>query len=95
MIKITGIEEIQKTLADAQKALSDIDGILGTISFDPHSPESIEMAISHVERLIDNRVYVYKNNNLVRDIIIGLKEKYRDIIIEKASIERMRSDCNG
>ena len=64
MFKITGLDKISRDLEDAQKALSEMDGELGSVSFDPHDPASIEAAVQEVERLIDERLGSYASNRL-------------------------------
>lgn len=50
MLKITGLDKLQKELKEAERALSELDGELGVINFDPHDPASIEAAIHSVNR---------------------------------------------
>lgn len=57
MIKITGFDKLEGQLRDAaQKALEGLDGEMGTVSFNPHDPASIEAAVQEMERLVDERV---------------------------------------
>ncbi|MDH1767359.1 hypothetical protein N5D37_17280 [Comamonas aquatica] len=56
MFKITGLDKLQKNLKDAQRALSELDGELGVVNFDPNDPASIEGAIQSVNRMIDDRL---------------------------------------
>lgn len=89
MIKIKGLDSLQKTLAEAQKALESVDGELGTLSFDPNDPESIEAAIIESERLVDDRLSAYTKNPIVRSLIDQLKESFRNSVIEKAASARL------
>ncbi|MEW7002118.1 hypothetical protein M5585_27965 [Serratia ureilytica] len=59
MFKITGLDKLQKNLKDAQRALSELDGELGVVNFDPHDPASIEGAIQSVNRMIDERLGIF------------------------------------
>ena len=45
MINIHGLDKLQKDLDDLQNILSNLDGELGSVRFDPHNPSSIEGAI--------------------------------------------------
>jgi ferredoxin len=45
MLKISGLDSLTKELDDAQKALADLDGSIGSVSFDPSDPADIERAI--------------------------------------------------
>jgi hypothetical protein len=92
MFKITGLDKLSSDLEDAQKAMSAIDGDLGSVSFDPHDPASIEAAIQEVERLIDERLGSYASNPIVGPLVEGMKEQYRQGIIDKAAAARTGED---
>lgn len=62
MFKITGLDKLQKNLKDAERALSELDGELGVVNFDPNDPASIEGAIQSVNRMIDERLGEYSSN---------------------------------
>lgn len=89
MIKISGLNELSRQLKDAQKALSALDGELGSVNFDPTDPASIEAAIALVETTIDEKIGRYANNPIVRPLAQEMKEKYREAIIDKASAARL------
>lgn len=89
MIKIDGFKQLDKQLKDAQKILDDLDGELGTVSFDPNDPSSIEMAIQEVESMIDDRVGVYSSNAIIGPLAEQMKEQYREAILEKATAARL------
>ena len=88
MFKITGLDKLSSDLEDAQKAVSAIDGELGSVSFDPHDPASIEAAIQEVGRLVDERLGSYASNPIVGSLAEGMKEQYRQGIIDKAASAR-------
>lgn len=56
MIKISGFEELGRELEDAQKALAELEGDLGSVNFIPDDPESIEAAIQSMEQIVDEKV---------------------------------------
>jgi hypothetical protein len=56
MFKISGLQEMQDQLAQAQQALKAIDGEVGTVNFDPHDPVSVECAIRSMEVMIDGKL---------------------------------------
>jgi hypothetical protein len=91
MLKITGLEELSKQLTDVQKALAALDGGLGTVSFNPRDPASIEAAIQQIEGTIEERLADFASNPIVRPIADELKEKYRQAIIDQAAAARMNS----
>ena len=92
MVKIEGLDELTRDLADAQKALSAIDGELGSVSFDPHDPGSIDAAIQEVERLVDEQLGAYAANALVGPIAQSMKAQYRQAIIDQAAAARVGED---
>ena len=89
---IKGLDKLQRDLAQAQKALQELDGELCSVKFDPYDPASIEQAIQHVVDVIDNRVGVYESNPIVGPIIENMKEHYRTGIIERAANARMMGE---
>ncbi len=89
MFKITGLDKLTKTLQDAQKALSSLDGEIGTVNFDPNDPATIQAAIQRVEDLIDERVAPYSSNSIVGPLAEQAKEHFRQSIIEKAAAARL------
>ena len=92
MLKITGLDKLQKELKEAGQALSDLDGELGVVNFDPHDPASIEAAIQSVMRMIDSRIEPYADNPFVRSLADQTKENFRETILQKAAEARLHSD---
>lgn len=92
MLKITGIDKLQKELKQAEQALSELDGELGVVKFDPHEPSSIEAAIQSVNQMIDNRIEPYIDNPIVGPLAVQMKEIYRESILQKAAEARLQSD---
>lgn len=92
MLKITGIDKLQKELKQAEQALSELDGELGVVKFDPHEPASIEAAIQSVNQMIDNRIEPYIDNPIVGPLAVQMKEIYRENILQKAAEARLQSD---
>ena len=96
MFKMSALDNLSRQLTDAQKALDVLDGELGTVSFDPDDPASIEAAIQSVETIIDEKLGPYANNPIIAPLAEEMKEKYRDAIIDRASEARLkRSDDNA
>ena len=84
MLKVTGLDKLQRQLEDAQRAFKALDGQLATVHFDPDKPDSIEAAIRTMESAIDDKVAPYRDNAMVASIVPQLKEKYRAAILERA-----------
>lgn len=92
MIKITGLDNLQRELKKAQEALSELDGELGTVAIDPEDPASIDQAIAAMERIIDTKVAGYENNEFIGPLAEELKENCRSIILDKAAEARLKGD---
>ena len=91
-MKIKGFEKLSKTLKDAERALAELDGQLGEVSFNPFDPASIEAAIQEIEYMIDRRLGSYSKNPMIGPMIAGLKEQYRAGITERAAQARLEGD---
>lgn len=89
MIKISGLDELSKQLDQAQEALEELDGELGVVNFNPDDPASIEAAIQDVEAMIDAKAQRWADNPLVAQVVDGMKEQYRQAIIDRASAARL------
>ncbi|MAC35346.1 hypothetical protein [Parahaliea mediterranea] len=92
MFKIAGLDKLQKEFKEAERALSELDGELGVVNFDPHDPASIEAAINSVYQMIDERTAEYASNSIVGPLVDQMKEKYREHILRKAAETRLKSD---
>lgn len=92
MLKITGLDKLQKELKEAEQALNELDGELGVVNFDPHDPASIEVAIQSVNRMIDSRIESHAENPIVESLADQMKESYRDNILQKAAEARLQSE---
>ena len=87
-MQLKGFDELSKQLEEAQAALASLDGELGTVSFDPNDPASIECAIQSVFAIVDERVQAYSENSIVASLAENMKESYRNAIIAKAAESR-------
>ncbi len=91
MIKIKGLNKLSQQLKDAEKALSGIDGDIGTVNFNPNDPASIEAAIQEVENMIDEKLSQYEHNPIVASLAESMKEQYREGIVQRAAEERLKN----
>ncbi|HCY56462.1 MAG TPA: hypothetical protein DF715_13400 [Oceanicaulis sp.] len=94
MVKIEGFDKLNRDIKDAQKALDELGDELGTVSFNPDDPVSIEGAIATMEQTIDQRVGRYARNSIIGPLITELKETYRQAILDKAAEARSNSSDN-
>lgn len=99
VFEIKGFDELGKTLNELQKLTNELDGELGVIQYDPESAESIELAIVEMERMVDKKFENYATNAVARNMADGIKQAYRQMILDKASEARVNreneEDGNG
>lgn len=91
-MKILGLDSLQKQLGELEKAMTELDGELGSVSFDPEDPASIDQAIRKMETVIDNRIGSYAGNDMVAGIVDATKEQFRVSILERAAKARLESE---
>lgn len=92
VIKMSGLDNLTNQLEEAQKAIAEMNGEIGTVSFDPSDPMSIEQAVKSVEAMIDTRLGNYSQNPIIGPLIDDMKEQYRAGILEKAAEARLKGD---
>jgi hypothetical protein len=95
MAQVTGFESVVRELEDAQKALEEIGGELGSVNFDPHDPASVEAAIQSMEALIDEKLGRYAGNSIISPLAVEMKQKYRAGIVDKAAEARLEDDARS
>lgn len=91
-MKITGLEEIQKSISELEKALGELDGNIASLQFDPHDPQSIEQAIQTAHQAIDERIARFANNEIVAGMVADLKENIRAEVLERAAAARLSEE---
>lgn len=89
MFKIEGLDRLEKELKEAEMALKELDGELGTVSYDPEEPASLQSAIAQAERIIDERVGRYAKNKFVAPLVDQAKEHFREAILDRAARARL------
>jgi hypothetical protein len=92
MSRITGLNKLSRNLDEAIKAMEALDGELAAVTFDPNDPSGIEAAILKVETIVDERVGPYVSNPIVKQIVRGMKEQYREALLERAAAARLGSE---
>ena len=89
MFKISGLDQLTKQLEQAQRAIEELDGQFGTVTFDPNDPASIDAAIQQANAALDAKVATWENNPLVAQLAEGMKEQFRESIIQRAAEARL------
>lgn len=80
-VELSGFEELQKTLSDAQRAIESLDGELATLRVDPNNPQ---VAVAEMERAVDAKLAPYRGNPIVEQIAEASKEHFRNGILQQA-----------
>ena len=84
-----GLEKLQRQLAEASKALENIGGELGSVTFNPHDPGSIEAAMAQIDAMIDEKLGAYSSNPLIGPLSEQMKASYREQLLERAAAARL------
>lgn len=92
MVKITGLDGVSKSLNEASKALEGLQENLGSVSFDPHDPASIDRAMREVDAMVDDKLGDYSSNAIIGPLAEQMKEQYRAAIRERAAAARLEAD---
>ena len=83
-IHLDGFDELSKQLEELQAAVSELDGELGSVQFDPGSDAEVQQAIRAAERMIDDRLARFRSNPLVQGVGEQTKQRFREQIVTRA-----------
>jgi hypothetical protein len=92
---LKGLDALMRKMSDLERAAAVLDGEIANVSFDPHDPQSIELAIQKMEAEIDERVGHYDQNEIVQGIVAEMKERYRQAILDQAASARSEGDSEA
>ncbi|WP_249976773.1 hypothetical protein [Vreelandella olivaria] len=87
-MSLKGLDDLKRKLQELQKVADELDGNIANLSFEPHDPQSIDLAIQRMEAAVDEKVGDYRDNNMVEDLVLAIKERYRQAIIDRAAEAR-------
>ena len=90
-VELSGFDELQKNLAEAQRAMESLNGELTTLHIDPDNPQS---AIAEMEGAVDAKLAPYQGNSIVEKFAEVTKEHFRKGILERAE-EAKRKATEG
>ena len=91
-MKITGFDALTRKIKELEKAVTNLDGDIASLTFNPHDPQSIERAIQELNAAVDEKVAGYAHNEIVASIAEELKENGRNTILERASAARLEGE---
>lgn len=91
-MKLEGLDSVIQQMNELERAVSNLDGDLANLEFDPYDPQSIEQAVQELYAVIDKRVSSYSRNEIVISIADAIKENGRKAILESAAAARMEGE---
>jgi hypothetical protein len=94
-MQIKGLDEVMRKMKEFELATAALDGDITSVDFDPHDPQSIEVAIQRMEAAIDERVSEYSRNDMVQNLVAEVKERYRRTILDRAAAARLEGDADS
>lgn len=94
-MQIKGLDELMRKMKELELATAALDGDITSVGFDPHDPQSIELAIQSMEAAVDGRVSDYSKNDMVQNLIGEVKERYRQAILDRAAAARLKGDADS
>jgi hypothetical protein len=84
MASVTGLDQLQRELAEAQAAFAAMNGEIGKLKFDPADPASVAAAVRTMERMVNNKLRRYASNPIVGPFISKSKEAFASEIRAQA-----------
>lgn len=86
MLKIKGLDRLQKEMNEVTRALNGLDGLVGEITFDPDDNASVRNAIRKMERSVDQKIARYRHNPMVASTADAAKSTFKSAILKKAKV---------
>lgn len=91
---IKGLDNFTRRITELQRATKALDGDIASVNFDPHDPQSIELAIQKMEAAVDEKVGDYRDNEMVAGVVSDIKDQYRQAILERAAEARIEGETD-
>lgn len=83
-IEIKGLDGLQNTLQEAQRAAQAIDGEIAELRFNPADPKSVEQAIAEGKAKVNEKLGRYKSNPIAKQMAEALKHKIEESVRARA-----------
>ncbi len=90
--EIKGLDQLQKTLQEAQRAAQAIDGEIAELRFNPADPQSVEQAIAQGKAKVDEKLGRYSSNPIAKQMAAALKQKIEESVRERAKAALKSND---
>ena len=84
--EIKGLDKLQNTLKEPQRAAQEIHGEIAQLRFNPADPESIDQAIAEANAKVDEKLGRYSSNPIAQKMAEALKQQIETAVREKAQI---------
>jgi hypothetical protein len=86
-IKISGFDDLDRQLKEAQEAAQTLDGEVTSVEVDTSDPESIERAVIEMRTAVDSKMAPYRNNPFVEPLIEQAKVAFEKQLRGESSDE--------
>ena len=86
--RITGLEQLTSVFEELGDSIKQLNGKLCEVHFDPTNPGQVEAAIKETERAVDERLSEFQDNPLVQQLAAGIKQRFKQEILNRASEAR-------
>jgi hypothetical protein len=83
-MEIKGLDKLQNTLEEAERAAKAVHGEIGQLRFNPADPRSVEQAIAEGKAKVDAKLGRYSSNPIAKTMADALKQKIEETVREKA-----------
>jgi hypothetical protein len=90
--EIKGLDQLQKTLQEAQRAAQAIDGEIAELRFNPADPQSVEQAIAQGKAKVGEKLGRYSSNPIAKQMAAALKQKIEESVRERAKAALKSND---
>lgn len=91
-VEIKGLDKLQNTLQEAQRAAQAIDGEIAELRFNPADPQSVERAIAEGKAKVDDKLGRYSSNPIAKQMAAALKQKIEESVRARAKAALKSND---
>ena len=88
-MKISGFDKLARNAEQASRTIKNFDGEIEGLEFNPADPASVDRAITAMEAMIDERIGAAVKNPFIAPLAMGMKEAYRQQILDLAAKKRL------
>jgi hypothetical protein len=85
MFQINGLARLTSLFEELSDAIKQLNGKLCEVRFDPSKPDQVQTAIRTMERAVNERVSEFPDNPLVQQLAAGIKQRFKQEMLNLAS----------